>query len=106
MIMENYKSGAITFVKFMTKEELIKFITDVHNFKIKTKDGRTLISKRTYVNGYQGNFDPCNLKLGSLDCLDVLIVGYGYVRYNGYLGNGPNRELIYLFKHYGFEVEL
>lgn len=104
--MNEYKTGQITFIKFMTKEELIKFITDVHNFKMKTTDGKTLVSKRTYVESYQGGFDPCNIKLKSLDCLDVLISGSGYVRYYGHNGSGPNDELIYLFKHYGFEVEL
>lgn len=104
--MENYKSGPITFVNFMTKEELLEFITDVHNFRMRTIDGRILTSKRTYVKGYQPGFDASNIKLGSLDYLDVLISGAGYVRYTGWLGGGSNRELIYLFKHYGFEVEL
>lgn len=105
--MDKYKTGSITFIKFMTKEELISFITDVHNFKIKTKDGRVLKSHRTYVKSYQGFFDPVNIKLCSLDYLDVLMEGSGYVRYHGYIdGRGPNRELVHLFKHYGFEVEL
>lgn len=105
---EGYKAGPITFVKFMTKEELLNFVTDVHNFKMRTLDGRTLESKRTYVSSYQnGKYFPArNLKICKLDCLDVLIEGAGYVRYSGYLGSGPNRELLYLFKHYGFEVEL
>lgn len=104
---EEIKSGPITFIKFMTKEELLEFITDVHNFKMRTLDGRTLESKRTYKDSYQSKYlNAANLKLGKLDCLDVLISGAGYVRYNGYLNGGPNRELVYLFKHYGFEVEL
>lgn len=103
---ENNLYGPITFVKFMTKEELIKFVTDVHNFKMRTNDGRILTSKRTYTTGYQACMDASNIKIKSLDCLDVLISGSGYVRYRGWLGHGYNKELLYLFKHYGFEVEL
>lgn len=51
----------------MTKEELLKFVTDVHNFKMRTLDGRTLESKRTYIDSYQNSkyFPASNLKLVS-----------------------------------------
>ena len=107
--------GSVTYVKFMTREELINMLTEIHRFDMIPRDGRRLtIDKRASENRptYE-NYKTVTIcyratafKLNAFDYLDCLTSGEGYVRYNSYkYGKKDTRQGKILIERYGFKEE-
>ena len=104
--------ASATYVKFMTKEELVKMLMEIHRFSIKTKDGKIITldnrkEKAEYQNyrGIQICYRPPMFKLTAFDYEDVLLYGEGYVRYNTFLMCNDSPQAIILREEYGFTRE-
>lgn len=107
--------GSVTYVKFMTREELISMLTDIHRFSMITCDGKRLtIDKRLSSNKptywehetYQICFRATAFKLNAFDYLDCLVSGNGYVRYTSYqYGKNMSSQGKVLTERYGFVRE-
>lgn len=106
--------GSVTYVKFMTREELINMLTEIHRFDMITRDGRKLtIDKRVSDNRptYK-DFNTITIcyrapafKLSAFDYLDCLISGEGYVRYNSFKYSKEDTPQGKILKRYGFKEE-
>lgn len=106
--------ASVTYVKFMTREELVKMLTEIHRFSIKDTEGKTVtVDNRLYRPTYE-KFNDVTIcwhatafKLSAFDMNDVLVSGEGYVRYNSY-SYGNKKETpqgVILINKYGFERE-
>lgn len=107
--------ATVTCIKYMTKEELINMLLEIHRFSMKSKEGKNkIIDKRIdefkpeYITF--SNVKICNrataFKLDAFDMEDCLKCGEGYVRYNsfGYYKRLPKQAEI-LIERYGFSIE-
>lgn len=102
------------YVKFMTREELISMLTEIHRFSIITKEGKTLtvdkrVDKPVYEkmpSGVTICWHATAFKLSAFDYEDVLITGEGYVRYSTFqYGKKENAQGTILRERYGFTRE-
>lgn len=74
-----------TLIKFMSKEELIKMLVQIKNFR-NPITGKYHHSYRRYGDNDGWNLAEYRFRLENLDFVDVLLCGEGYVRYTGCSG--------------------
>ena len=107
--------AGVTYVKFMTREELIDMLKEIRTFSMLTKDGRRLVldekideQKPTYTD-YDGTricWHATAFKLNAFDYLDCIMAGEGYVRYSTWqYGKKETHQGIILRNRYGFSRE-
>jgi hypothetical protein len=89
----------VTLIKFMTKEELIKMMSSIKNFKY---NGRCIKPYGHYNEPNWVTRAKHTFKISRVDYVDVLLVGEGYVRYDS-----RKDSIIYdmLTELYGFVEE-
>ena len=107
--------GSVTYVKFMTREELINMLTEIHRFNMITRDGRKLTmdnrvsnSRPVYEDYKTGTicYRATAFKLNAFDYLDCLTSGEGYVRYSSFkYGKKDSAQGKILIERYGFKEE-
>jgi hypothetical protein len=91
-----------TMIKFMTKEELVKMLVQIKNFR----NPYTHKAHHNYKTCEESWADPWNrakykFNMNNLDFADVLVCGEGYVRYCG----RSYEVLEMLEEKFGFEEE-
>lgn len=105
--------ATVTYVKFMTREDLVKMLTEIHRFSIVDKEGKIVtVDKRENGPKYE-KFNDITIcwhapafKLNAFDYEDCLISGEGYVRYNTYAySNSETAQGKILEQRYGFQRE-
>lgn len=102
-----------TYIKFMSREDFVKMITEIHRFTMINSDGKLLtcdnrVERPVYEN-YHGIticWHATAFKLSAFDYNDVLVRGEGYIRYNTWqYGKKESAQGIILREKYGFTRE-
>lgn len=102
-----------TYIKFMTREDLVKMLTEIHRFSIKDETGKTITMDNRIDRPKYENFDGITIcwhaaafKLSAFDMEDVLISGEGYVRYSSFAYSKDDTPQGKILMHrYGFQRE-